>query len=243
MSPITTAAAIDDVIKVTKNGYLNHRLQVTNSDTTGIVIKMIASATTVTDVDGNVYEAVTIGTQTWMAENLKTTKYNDGSAIPVELNNSKWSNLRTPAYCWYANNGPANKDTYGALYNWYAVSTGKLAPEGWHVAADSEWNALITYLGGTAVAGGPLKEAGMIHWNWGTVNAGATNETGFSALPGGMRTYVGDFSGINLVTYLWSSSNYSETYAMACTISCSTSDVQRLTLSKWLGFSVRCVKD
>ena len=97
---------------------------------------------TVTDKDDNVYHTVTIGTQTWMAENLKTTKYNDGTAIPLVTDSTAWTSLLTPAYCWYNYDATTYKNTYGALYNWYAVNTGKLAPIGWHVATDAEWTTL-----------------------------------------------------------------------------------------------------
>ena len=136
---------------------------------------------TATDIDGNVYHTVTIGTQIWMVENLKTTRYNDGSPIPFVTDSSSWSNLTTPGYCWY-NNDTTNKNTYGALYNWFAVNTGKLAPTGWHVPTDDEWTTLTTYLGGESIAGGKLKETGTTHWR--TPNAGATNEIGFTASSG-----------------------------------------------------------
>ena len=116
--------------------------------------------------------------------NLKTTKYNDGTSIPNVTNDTSWSNLTTGAYCWY-NNDVSYKNPYGALYNWYAVNTGKLAPKGWHVPSDAEWTTLITYLGGESIAGGKLKEAGTTHWL--SPNTEATNSTGFSALPGGRR--------------------------------------------------------
>jgi uncharacterized protein (TIGR02145 family) len=106
----------------------------------------LSFTTAVTDKDGNVYHTVTIGTQTWMVENLKTTKYNDGTAIPFITDNSAWANLTTPGYCWYNNDSTTYKNMYGALYNWYAVSTGNLAPKGWHVATDAEWTTLQNYL-------------------------------------------------------------------------------------------------
>ena len=118
----------------------------------------------VQDIDGNNYLTVTIGTQIWMAENLRTTKYNDGTAIPLVTDNTTWANLTTPAYCWYNNDAKTNGSTYGALYNWYSVNTKKLCPTGWHVPNDTEWTTLTTYLGGTAVAGGKLKETGTAHW-------------------------------------------------------------------------------
>jgi uncharacterized protein (TIGR02145 family) len=107
-------------------------------------------AQTVKDIDGNVYKTVTIGKQVWMAENLKTAKYNDGKTIPLVTDNTEWSNLSAPAYCWY-NNDIANKEVYGALYNWYTVNTNKVCPKGWHIPIDAEWTTLTTYLGGEGV--------------------------------------------------------------------------------------------
>jgi uncharacterized protein (TIGR02145 family) len=138
----------------------------------------------VKDVDGNIYHTVTIGTQVWMAEDLKTTRYNDGTAIPYVAGDLEWKNLRSAAYCWY-NNDVSNKTVYGALYNWYTTNTGKLCPLGWHVASNSDWETLINYCGGWEVAGGKLKESGTVHWE--APNIGATNEFGFIALPGGGR--------------------------------------------------------
>ncbi|MGB4293792.1 MAG: FISUMP domain-containing protein, partial [Bacteroidales bacterium] len=97
------------------------------------------------DVDGNRYKVIMIGNQLWMAENLRTTKYNDGTPIPLVTDNTAWSNLTSPGYCWYDNNS-TNKDTYGALYNWYTVNTGKLCPSGWHVPSDDEWTIMQNYL-------------------------------------------------------------------------------------------------
>ncbi len=135
-----------------------------------------------TDHDGNVYKTFLIGTQTWMAENLKTTKLNDGTSIPLVIDTTSWSNLATPAYCWY-NNDPDYKNPYGALYNWYTVNTGKLCPTGWHVPSDTEWTMMTNYLGGESLAGGKLKSTS----GWNNPNTGATNETGFTAIPGGNR--------------------------------------------------------
>ena len=120
-----------------------------------------ANSNTVTDIDGNAYHTVAIGTQVWMVENLKTTRYNDGTAIPLVTDSAVWGNLTsTPGYCWYNNDMSMYKNLYGALYNWYAVSTEKLAPEGWHVPTNSEWGVLINYLGGDTSAGGAMKETG-----------------------------------------------------------------------------------
>jgi uncharacterized protein (TIGR02145 family) len=145
-------------------------------------------STTITDKDGNVYTSVTIGTQVWMVENLKTTKYNYGTEIPNVTDNTEWSNLTTPAYCWY-DNDITKKTPFGALYNFYAVNTGTLCPTGWHVPSNTEWTTLFNYAGGLAVAGGKLKETGTTHWN--APNTGATDEYGFKYLPGGLRDSYG----------------------------------------------------
>jgi uncharacterized protein (TIGR02145 family) len=149
---------------------------------------------TLTDVDNNTYKVVKIGTQVWMAENLKTTRYNDGSAIPLVTDNTEWNNLTTPGYSWYNNDSATYAQTYGALYNWYTVETGNLCPTGWHVPSDAEWTTLTDYLGGEAIAGGKLKETGTAHWD--SPNTGATDETGFTAFPGGNRTKNGPFSNL-----------------------------------------------
>lgn len=136
------------------------------------------------DIDGNIYHTVIIGNQIWLAEDLKTTKYNDGTPIPLVTGNAGWINLSTPGYCLY-DNDITNRETYGALYNWFALQTGKLCPTGWHVPSDEEWTVLTDFLGGESIAGGKLKEAGTVHWD--TPNLGATNESGFTSLPGGFR--------------------------------------------------------
>jgi uncharacterized protein (TIGR02145 family) len=140
----------------------------------------------VVDIEGNVYKLVTIGTQLWMAENLKSTKYNDGQFITNTTDNIAWSNITNGSYSWY-NNSVSNKSMYGALYNFYAVSTGKLCPVGWHVPSDDEWNLLISYLGGNDVAGGKMKNIGIS--NWITPNTGASNSSGFNGLPSGSRRF------------------------------------------------------
>ena len=160
-----------------------------------------AGNNTVKDIDGNIYHAVTIGTQVWLAEDLKTTRYNDGTAIPYVGGDVEWKNLRSAAFCWY-NNDESNKTVYGALYNWYTTNTGKLCPIGWHVASNSDWETLINYCGGWEVAGGKLKEAGTAHWE--APNIGAINEFGFTALPGaGRRPEDGKFSALGRILGYW----------------------------------------
>jgi uncharacterized protein (TIGR02145 family) len=194
----------------------------------------------VTDIDGNVYNTVTIGTQVWMAENLRTTKYNDNTAIPNITDTTAWKALTTPAYCWYNNDASTYKANYGALYNWYTVNTGKLAPKGWHVPTDAEWTTLTTYLGGAAVAGGKLKETGTVHW---IDNMYATNETGFTALPGGLRWEDGLFYNVGVIGKWWSATEFLTNNAWYRQMYSKDSDVERYGYFKRPGFSVRCVKD
>ena len=195
---------------------------------------------TISDNDGNIFSTVTIGTQVWMTENLKTTKYNDGTSIPLVTEGAKWAALLTPGYCWY-NNDAANKNNYGALYNWYTVNTGKLCPTGWHVPSDAEWTILTTYLGGESVAGGKLKETGTSHWL--SPNTGATNESIFSALPGGYRFVFGSFYFIGEYGHWWSSTGYSTDRAWYQLMYYNYSKVTRVNLDKRYGFSVRCLKN
>jgi uncharacterized protein (TIGR02145 family) len=201
----------------------------------------------VTDIDNNVYNTITIGSQVWMVENLKTTKYKDGVSIPNVT--SSWFNLQSGAYCWYNNNPASFKNIYGALYNGYAVTTGKLAPQGWHVPTDSEWSILINYLGGRLVASSKLREAGISHWA--TPNTGATNESGFTALPGGLKLYAGgaggiDFYDINTWGYWWSSTMFGSTNVKYRSLAYSGAfNGEEDGSANFIrnGFSVRCIKD
>jgi uncharacterized protein (TIGR02145 family) len=161
---------------------------------------------TIADIDGNVYKTIIIGTQTWMAENLKTTRYNNGTTIPYVTDDKAWLDLTTsatPAYCWYKND-TSYKTIYGALYNWYTVNTGILSPAGWHVPTDDEWDTLVNYLGGTPIAGYKLKETGTNHWS--TSGSFEDNGSGFTAVPGGFRNYNASFNNIGDDGYWWSSS-------------------------------------
>ena len=196
---------------------------------------------TVKDRDGNVYHTVTIGTQVWMVENLKTTKYNDGTSIPLVTEGSSWEALSTPGYTWYKKDSATYKTTYGALYNGYAVKTGKLCPKGWHVPTDAEWTVLTDYLGGWTVAGGKLKEVGFTHWN--SPNGGATNETGFSSLPGGYRHWSGDFDLLGIYGYWWSSTGNNSNQAYYRHMDCQYADLYRESFDLLYGLSVRCLKD
>jgi uncharacterized protein (TIGR02145 family) len=197
---------------------------------------------TMTDQDGNNYKTIKIGKQTWMAENLRTTKYNDGTSILNVTGNVEWAALETGAYCNY--NNTSNTDTiatYGRLYNWYAVNTGMLAPTGWHVPTDAEWTTLTTYLGGEDVAGYKLKEAGTTHWS--NLNFVADNSSGYTALPSGYRNIDnGLFYFLGHNCCLWCSTAYDEVYAWSRDLG-DYNLCHRFHGDKRSGYAVHCLKD
>jgi uncharacterized protein (TIGR02145 family) len=195
----------------------------------------------VSDIDGNIYSSIVIGTQTWMAENLKTTKLRDGSTIPLVTDNAAWAALLTPGYRWFNNDEASYKATYGAMYNWSAVNTGKLCPVGWHVPSINEWTILTDYLGGVSVAAGKLKESGISHWS--SPNIGATNETGFTALPGGRVTDNGIFDCFGDYGLWWSSSEGTANDAWHLVLQNSSGSAGGYTYSVQGGVSVRCLKN
>jgi len=211
---------------------------------------------TVIDVDGNIYHTVKIGMQTWTVENLKTTHYNDGTAIANVTYSITWKNLTTGAYCWY-NDSSKYKNTYGALYNWYAVNTGKLAPAGWHVSTNAEWDTLESYLianrynyDGTTT-GVRIAKALAAQTNWvtnseaGTIGAdlSSNNRSGFSALPGGYCWSDGSFLSTGYVGYWWSATESNASSAYYRDLACSGSTLYSNYLLKSCGFSVRLVRD
>ena len=210
----------------------------------------------VKDIDGNTYSTVTIGSQTWMVENLKTTKYRDGSPIPNIIDNKQWSNLSTGAYCNY-NNDLLFGNKYGKLYNWYAVNTEKLAPVGWHVPTDAEWTILENYIAinlGNSISlakaiaaktdwqlyGNPNPQKDQIDYDL-TIN----NSSGFTALPAGQRdSHLGTFFSIRFDAFWWSTSENGYGGAWSRSISSSRGEIVRdYGADKERGFSVRCVKD
>ncbi|MBP7152303.1 MAG: fibrobacter succinogenes major paralogous domain-containing protein [Paludibacteraceae bacterium] len=196
--------------------------------------------TTVTDIDGNVYQAVAIGSQVWMAENLRTTRYSDGSPIPLVTDNAEWSGYYTSGYCWYNNDQTTYGNTYGALYKWASIELNP-CPEGWHVPSDDEWTTLTNYLGGHSVAGGKLKETGTTHWD--SPNTDATNESGFTALPGGLRLRNGEFFNVRSEGIWWSSTEHTIEQAWIRSIFNNSGNLDRYPNFKNDGYSVRCVKD
>jgi uncharacterized protein (TIGR02145 family) len=243
------------------------RAYATNSN--GTAYGGIVSFTTLDgakDIDGNVYHVVTIGTQVWMVENLKTTKYNDGLSIPNVTGVSEWGSLTTPSYCWLNNNASANKNTYVALYNWYAINTGKLCPTGWHIPSDAEWTAMELYLQANGYNyDGIIDTDNNRTTNNNTAKSlGATtgwasssfvgvigntdypafrNKTGFTAMPGGHRYINGLYYNNNGDGFWWSSTEISNTGAWGRYLLWDDPGMYRNQFTKTNGFSVRCVKN
>lgn len=203
----------------------------------------INSLPTVKDIDGNTYHIITIGTQTWMVENLKTHKYNDGTDIPLVSDGTAWSKLSTPGYC---------ANTYGALYNWYTVNTLKLAPTGWHVPSYAEWTTLHDYVNANLGTSGTVAKAIAAKSNWSSdTSLGAigndltkNNSSGFNALPGGFRDGTGTFYGFGYMGLWWcSTQDYLKVNAQNLFLKSSDSEMTITTNPKTRGMAVRCIKD
>jgi uncharacterized protein (TIGR02145 family) len=208
------------------------------SDTSfGNIIIVKTYGNTIEDVEGNIYNTISIGSQIWMAENLRTTKLNDGTLLTLAEKNPTWNSLNIPGYCWYNNDNKKYNSDYGALYNWEAVNTGKLCPVGWHVPYDTEWKKLSSI----SNSGNKLREAGLDHWL--SPNANATNETGFTGLPGGGRNYVGMFDDITQYGYWWSSTRSSSERAKFWYLYYDESKFTEDSLEIRSGISVRCLMD
>ena len=208
------------------------------------VIPAILNSQSVTDLDGNIYQTVKIGDQTWMKQNLNTSQFRNGDLIPEVKTDVEWEKAgleKKPAWCYYETNADNGK-IYGKLYNWYAVHDSRgLAPKGWHIPSDMEWKALSTFLGGTDLAGKKLKEKGTTHWK--TPNKEATNDSGFSGLPGGLNYSFGSFVHQGNVGYWWTSVEDSEETAILFSLSYENSTLADFFLNKGVGISVRCIKD
>lgn len=200
----------------------------------------------VTDIDGNFYQMITIGTQVWMGENLKVTHYLNGDPIPNVTGDLDWSILNTGALCNYGNI-PENSMTYGALYNWYAVNDSRgIAPAGWHIPTDAEWDILTTFLGGSSVAGGLIKSTGTIEAGdgyWFTPNTGATNANSFSAYPAGTRDAWGPFINLGYEGHWWSATSVMNISVWTRGVNYNNTILTRYPDDLTYGFSVRCVKD
>lgn len=227
-----------------------------NSCTEDDSINSVIYGSTVTDIDGHVYHTVKIGSQTWMVENLKTTRLNDGTEIPLVDEDSIWTFRTTPCFCFYHSTG-TNRNTYGALYNWYTVNTGKLAPIGWHVPSDAEWAVLENYLianrynyDGTSSKNLIAKSLASKSVWISSTNKGAigndlskNNTTGFAALPGGFRNIDGTFYNMEIEGYWWSSTQNHGGMAWYRQLNYSTSNVDKGMYEMQLGFSVRCIQN
>jgi uncharacterized protein (TIGR02145 family) len=193
-----------------------------------------------TDQQDNIYKTIVVGNQEWMAENLKTSIYRNGEAIANVTDDNQWAGLTTGACCYY-NNDTQYECPYGKLYNWYAVADPRnVCPTGWHVPTDAEWSVLINYLDSNA--GGKLKSSGLQYWF--NPNQDATNESGFSGLPGGYRSgSVGNFGDVGGYGYWWSSTEYDTSSAWGRTLYYNVSSATRNFYFKELGVSVRCLRD
>ena len=251
-----TQMFINELIKV-KYTYRQYDFQDTINITVKIRNEIVfnpdISYGTVADIEGNVYKTIQVRNEVWMAENLKTTKYNDNNQIPLVTDNLAWKNLKTPGYCWFNNDEEAYKNIYGALYNWYTVNSGKLCPQGWHVPTDAEWHELILQVDPNAVlnatesriAGDIMRETGTTHWT--SPNTNATNSIGFTALPSSFRNDLGGFYGNNIAAHWWSSSMWDENYPSYRYIDRKTEEESRNFNWFWwfktCGFSVRCLKN
>ncbi len=194
----------------------------------------------ITDIEGNVYRTIKIENQVWMGGSLKTTKFNDGTSIPLVTDNNAWAKLNTPGYCWY-DNDENNKNTYGALYNWYAASYSNICPNGWHVPSDQDWTILATSLGGEAIAGGKMKETGFLHWL--SPNTGATNSSGFNGLGGGNRNMSGVYYNMAITGDYWSTTEYNASEAWDRFLYARDQLLSREHYAKTIGFFIRCVKN
>jgi uncharacterized protein (TIGR02145 family) len=241
----------------------NDPVPVWGTDATTSVPTFSPCGATISDIDGNAYNTVLIGAQCWTKENLRVRRYNNGTAIPFDTtggsggSSSTWSNLTIGAHTIYAHDSmgtSSNLTKYGYLYNWYAakgiyttgtiVSTDTLniCPSGWHVPTDAEWTTLTDELGGESVAGGKMKSVRTFYWY--SPNTGATNESGFSVLPGGLRNNDGSFDNIRHIAFFWSAAENDYNYAWSRYLDNFFSNVnRRSSYDKSVGASVRCLKD
>jgi uncharacterized protein (TIGR02145 family) len=248
----------NDIIFVKKDGYLNFRMEITTPETTGLEIKMLVCSGTFKDIDSNEYQTVKIGSQIWSVENLRTTKFNDGTPIPKAEQLSQWAHLTTPAYCYYNNTSDSDSiKILGALYNWYTINTNKLAPLGWHIPTNEDWDTLQNYLiangynwdGSNSENKVAKSLASKTNWINCTENGAIgcdlskNNKTGFSAIPAGSRYHDVDFNYIGQMCYFWTSSSFDQDHAYYRMLSSYLDFLDNYMSLKSCGFSVRLVKD
>jgi len=195
---------------------------------------------TMTDKQGHVYPTVGIGSQVWMAANLKATRFNDSTEIAYVDEDGDWMDLISPAYCYYGNL-EGNGATYGVLYNWYAAASSILCPPGWHLPSDAEWTQLSVFLGGDEEAGAQLKETGTGHWR--SPNGDATDAYGFKALPAGYRALIGVYSSVEESAVFWSFTGNSVSEAYCRLMEYQNNLLARVSISTKVGCSIRLVKD
>lgn len=241
-----------EITQANNNTSTTNNTVVSNIDFSSVGTPIGKFGNGITDIEGNKYKTVVLGNQEWMAENLKTTKYNDGTKIPLTIDTIQWVNKVEGAYCNYANNDSIG-NIYGKLYNWYTINTKKVCPTGWHVPDDYEWSTLISYLGGEKIDVGILRETGNTHWaapyNYTTTSS---NQSLFTALPGGLR--FGDikteipikYSSLYLEYhgYWWSSTENKDNYTKASFITIDNNNNYRKDIFlKKGGLSIRCIKD
>ncbi len=196
----------------------------------------------VKDIDGNLYKTVKIGNQVWMVDNLKTSRFNDGSQIPETPDSAQWASTHSPAYCWYNDDNDSIGGIYGALYNHFAVSiyNKNVCPTDWRIPTDSDWDVLEDYLGASGLSGGKLKEIGTRHWQ--PPNDGATDEVGFTALPGGWRDHVGNYMKLGTASYYYSSTS-NGSFGVSRLMEYDSQVLAKSFSSKKHGHSVRCIRN
>jgi uncharacterized protein (TIGR02145 family) len=245
----STSKNITETEKIKKEPFIN----ITNPPT----IQTSKTPETITDIDGNIYNIVKIGNQLWTKNNFHTTKFNDGSIIQLVTDETEWQNQNAPGLCWYDNN-IENKNTYGALYNWFAIDTQQLAPKGWHVPTEAEWKILENYLitnghnwDGTRT-GNKIAKSLATQTGWGKEtddlgnidnNQIKNNSSGFSGLAGGSRGSDGEFKYMGWYGQWWSSTVYSFSEAFARNLFCGEATFNCDFYNKHGGFSVRLLKD
>lgn len=249
-------------VSSTSKGFLPPRLTISQRDAIinpaiGLVVYCtdcdeleVYNGTTWKNMTGNAacvmpsLPSITICKQKWMSKNLDVDHYRDGSPIPQITDPSEWTNLKTGAWCWYNNDSATYAQTYGRLYNWYAVNDDRgLAPAGWHVPTFDEWNTLdVTCLGGGSYVGGKLKATNL----WASPNTGATNSSGFSGIPGGILSVTGGFYGIGMIGFWWTATkwnNMEDTNSWYYYLEYNSATLRYEELQREYGFSVRCVAD